>query len=216
LSESDDNLPPDCLSEHDLEEEMCTSHHGDIRVETVVEDNTDSDSHSHYTDDDNAEAEPHEQQLPHTSYPFQKNLHYHMCKKGKYHKFVENSSWEIGKSLEDYSKESIKRKNDERLVALNPMRAVRAALKSMGMEQREVLNIFENMAILYMKLSRDKTWGDITLTLALYAKTFTRESFLAIATESLLGILRDDDTALQPQSGEPAPSWLRVFARREH
>jgi hypothetical protein len=91
------------------------------------------------------------------------------------------------------------------------MQTVRATLKNMGLEQREVLNIFENMIILYMKLGRDKTWGDITLTLALYAKTFTRESFLAIATESLLGILRDDSTALQPQSGEPAPSWLRVL-----
>jgi hypothetical protein len=211
LSDIEDNLPPDCLSEHTLEEEMCSSYHDDIKVETVEEGDIDFNSHSDHESENNAEAEPQEKQLPHTSYPFQKNLHYHMCRNSKYQKVVENSSWEIGKSLEDYSKGSITRKRDECTVALNPMQAVRAALKNMGMEQREVLNIFENMLILYMKLSRDKTWGDITLTLALYAKTFTRESFLAIATESLLGILRDDGAALQPQSGEPAPSWLRVL-----
>lgn len=211
VDEQGDEFPPDMLKDYDVEEDMNTSYHGDVRVETVIEEDDDCDSQIKHESEADAGAEPQEQQQPHVPYPFLQGLNKHMSDSGKYHKMVKNACWDVGKTLEDASKEAMKRESDERLVALNPMRTVRATLKNMGLEQREVLNIFENMIILYMKLGRDKTWGDITLTLALYAKTFTRESFLAIATESLLGILRDESTALQPQSGEPAPSWLRVL-----
>nr|URG14688.1 MAG: RNA dependent RNA polymerase [Picornaviridae sp.] len=195
----------------DVEPLIFASSHESVHVETVIDEDDGSVTQSVHEAEHKAEAEPQEQQPLHFSYPFTSKLHHELFTQGKYSKAAKRVCYDFDKSFQEAKEARNANERNENMVACDPMRAVRAALKNMGLEQRDVLNIFENMIILYMKLSRDKTWGDITLTLALYAKTFTRESFLAIATESLLGILRDEGTALQPQSGEPAPSWLRVL-----
>lgn len=105
------------------------------------------------------------------------------------------------------------RMSDDRLMKFysDPLHDLRLLFKQMGVkEDAKILGIFENVVVLYIKLSRDKTWFDISTTLFLYAKTHTQKSAIQIVYDCLKGVFYNDDE-LEPQAGTPAPSWLKAL-----
>nr|UNY42070.1 MAG: polyprotein 1 [Picornavirales sp.] len=167
-------------------------------VETVSEDGS-----VHSTHEEHTHSEEYDK------YYFMKRLAGKAVSAGKVDQVVKNFKCNKAKSdVEEQEKGQYLQKVWDRNYQ-DPFCEIKLLFRQMGVKEDEkILGIFENIGVLYVKLSRDKTWLDVSTTLFLYAKTHTQRSAITLVYECLKSAFYNIETELEPQAGVPAPSWL--------
>ena len=113
--------------------------------------------------------------------------------------------------LQQEQQEAMHKEAEKPVELLDTYEVVRQTFAQMGVgSDDKILNIVENIFILYIKLSRDKTWFDVSTTLFQYAKSHTQRSATKIVYDCMISVFADEG-GLQPQAGSPAPTWLRIL-----